>query len=74
MGSRIVMDCSYEETEPAGSAEHIALFRKFKTLRDAHLLRTEKGDDLYWAAIHGNAVLLTPLGRFYWRLAKEGRI
>jgi hypothetical protein len=72
--SRIMMDPSYEETEMAGTAQHIELFNKFKKLRDAHLLRTEKGDDLYWAAIHGNAVLLTPLGRFYWRLAKEGRI
>ncbi len=71
---RIVMDRSYEETEASARSENVALFKKFKRLRDARLLRTEKGDDLYWAALGGNAVLLTPLGQFYWRLTKDKRI
>jgi hypothetical protein len=68
------MDKSYEETEASARSENVALFYKFKRLRDARLLQTEKGDDLYWAALNGNAVLLTPLGQFYWRLTKDDRI
>ncbi|MBN2315428.1 MAG: caspase family protein [Sedimentisphaerales bacterium] len=72
--SKIVLDRSYEETERGAIKENVELFKIFKRLRDARLLCIECGDDLYWAALKEKSVQLTPLGQFYWRLAKEGRI
>jgi len=68
------MDPSYEHTHPSANPANVAIFDKFKFLRNARLLRTVAGDDLYYAAIHSNPVELTPLGKFYWLLAKERRI
>jgi hypothetical protein len=72
--SRIMLDPSYEETHKDANPQNIALFKKFKKFRDARLLCIEGGDDLYWAALNSKCVQLTPLGQFYWRLAREGRI
>jgi hypothetical protein len=52
----------------------VAIFNAFKTYRDARLVRTVQGDDLYFAALNAHAVALTPVGRLYWRLAKQGRL
>jgi Caspase domain len=73
-GATLVLDPSYEETAPVAVPERVALFRKFKTLRNAGLLATVGGDDLYWAAMRNGAIKLTPLGQFYWRLAETWRI
>jgi Caspase domain len=65
---------SYEFSHPDARPEHVAIFTAFKSYRDARLLRSVEGDDLYFAALYGHAVALTPVGRLYWRLAKQGRI
>jgi hypothetical protein len=65
---------SYEFTHPTAAPEHVAIFNVFKAYRDARLLRTVEGDDLYFAALHAHEVALTPIGKLYWRLASQGRI
>jgi Caspase domain len=64
---------SYEHTHESRKKENVETFNKFKLLRDARLLRTVGGEDLFYAALKSNPVKLTPLGQFYWRLAKHDR-
>lgn len=64
---------SYEHTHKSAKKEHVELFNKFKLLRDARLLRAVGGEDLFYAALESKPVQLTPLGQFYWRLAKNDR-
>jgi len=68
------MDPSFEYTEPSANPAHVALFDKFKLLRNARLLLTEEKKDLYFVALKSKSVKLSPLGQFYWNLAKKGRI
>jgi hypothetical protein len=65
---------SYEHSLPVKNEDHIAIFDAFKRYRDARLLRTVGGEDLYFAALQHGEVELTPAGRLYWRLAAQGRI
>ncbi|MEO0422740.1 MAG: caspase family protein [Pseudomonadota bacterium] len=69
----VVMDPSYEHTSEQADPQNVATFNRFKALRNAGLLTTEDGLDLYFVAMQCRHVMLTPLGRFYWRLAKQGR-
>lgn len=68
------MDPSHEFTDRSATPEHVQIFNKFKLYRDARLLRTIDGDDLFFAALKSSYVQLTPLGKFYWTLAKKGHL
>ena len=68
------MDPSYERTDPLANPQHVKLFKKFKTLRNARLLTTQGNKDLFSVALESKTVRLTPLGQFYWRLAHSKRI
>jgi hypothetical protein len=72
--SRYRLDPSYEFTHAEAIPEHVAIFNVFKAYRNARLLSTVEDDDVYFAALHAHEVVLTPLGRLYWRLAKQGHI
>lgn len=63
------LDPSFEHTEPSAKKEHVEIFNKFKVLRNARLLTTEEDKDLYYIALESKTVTLTPLGKFYRRLA-----
>ena len=65
---------SYEYTRKSAKPEHVELFDKFKLLRNARLVTTEGDMDLYFAALKKKSVYLTPLGRYYWQLARSRRI
>jgi hypothetical protein len=65
---------SYEYTQKSAKKNRVKIFNQFKILRDARLLRTVDGQDLYFAALNSGAAVLTPLGQFYWRLSKNNRI
>lgn len=41
-------------------------------LRNANLVTTEGGKAHYWVAMESGYVYLTPLGRYFWSLAKRG--
>jgi hypothetical protein len=68
------LDPSYERTHQTAESGHIGVFNKFKVLRNANLLATRSGEDLYYVAMGSGWVRLTPLGRFYWSLANKGLI
>ncbi|MBS1019252.1 hypothetical protein JK205_09970 [Gluconobacter cerinus] len=73
--TRYTLAPSYEETfEDVAIPEHVALFKVFKRLQTAGLLRCEIGLDLYWIAARSQMVELTPLGQLYWELANAGQI
>ena len=65
------LDMSYEETNGAAKAENVAVFKKFKQLQIAGLLRPVNGTDLYWTAERSGSVVLTDLGQFYHQLASR---
>ncbi len=71
---KLQMDPTFEHTVENHDPENVRKFDIFKQLRNANLLTSEDGIDLYYAALQSKSVFLTPLGKFYWRLAKEGRI
>jgi caspase domain-containing protein len=55
--------------------EKVELALLFKDYRDAGLLKpTVPGEQLYWTALRSNTVELTPRGKEYWWLVKEGKI
>lgn len=70
----VAMDPTFEYTVEGSNPDNVAKFNQFKLLRNSGLLVTEDDKDLYYAALESGNVFLTPLGQFYWRLAKEGRI
>jgi Caspase domain len=47
-------------------------FDYFGRLRNANLVTTDGRRDHYWVAMEGGEVYLTPLGRYFWKLAKRG--
>ena len=65
---------SFEYTHPSAKPKDVALFNKFKALRNANLLTTQMGKDLFFIALESGWVKLTPLGQFYWNLAKKGLV
>jgi Caspase domain len=65
---------SFERTHPSAKPSHVNVFDKFKALRNANLLTTQGGRDLYFIAMEAGWVKLTPLGRFYRQLAEKGLI
>lgn len=69
------LDQTYEQSNKyVAKPDNVELFTKFKKLQVARLLQNRSGDDLYWTAEHSGSVFLTPLGQFYWKLAKNRRI
>lgn len=70
----ITLDPSYEHSVPSADPDHVAVFNTLKIYRNARLVRTTDHDDLYFAALNSTGVRLTGLGRFYWKLAKEGKV
>jgi hypothetical protein len=68
------LDMTYEETNKSAVPEHVAVFKKFKRLQVAGLLKPRAGDDLYWVAERSGHVELTDLGKFYLQLAQIGRL
>lgn len=70
----VAMDPTFEYTVEGSDPENVRKFDQFKVLRNSGLLTTEDDKDLYYVALESRNVFLTPLGQFYWRLAKAGRI
>lgn len=70
----VKLDPTYEYTMSNADPNHVAVFNTLKIYRNARLVRTTDQDDLYFAAMQSGGVRLTGLGRFYWKLAREGKI
>ena len=71
------LDPSYEVdkiTSLPRNPEHEIIFRHFQAYRNARLLIPVGEKHLYYAAMHSKSCKLTSLGRFYWKLVRDGRI
>lgn len=71
----VPMDPSFEHSrKKVARADNVDLFNKFKCFRNAGLLVTQHGKDLFYTALASEGVQLTLLGQFYWKLAKNDLI
>ena len=68
------LDPSYEPTAEPPDAEHEKIFGHLQKYRAVNLVKPVGEEHMYYAAMHSKPCRLTPLGRQYWRLAKEGKI
>lgn len=73
-GDEHPLDPSYEPDAGLGNLENQVKFRDFQILRNAHLLVPVGEPHLFYAAMRSKGCKLTPLGRAYWRLAKEHKL
>lgn len=68
------LDPSYEPTSPTADPGKTATFQDLQSLSRVHLVTPSGALHMYDAAMQSRACRLTPSGRYYWRLAKNGRI
>jgi len=68
------LDPSYEPTEEPSHPEHEATFAILQHCRAAKLVEPVGEQHMYYAAIYKKSCRLTPLGKLYWSMAKQGRI
>ena len=68
------LDPSYEKTSSNADKGKEALFLELQSLNRIHLVMPVDVVHMYDAAMQSKACRLTPSGRYYWRLAKSGRI
>jgi len=68
------LDPSYEpDCEPC-DPEHQEVFSNLQRLRAARLLEPVGEEHMYYAAMNSKSCRLTPLGRYYWKLANSGQL
>ena len=68
------LDPSYEPDSDTAHPEHEAIFGVLQSCRAAKLVDPVGADHMYFAAMQSEACRLTPLGKHYWRMAKQGRL
>lgn len=68
------LDPSFEPTSPKAIMRNVSDFGQLQTLYRIHLVTPVGATHMYDAAMQSKACRLTSTGRYYWRLAKEGRI
>lgn len=68
------LDPSFEPHEGLAHSEHEAVFAILQRCRAAKLIEPVGADHMYFAAVHSKACRLTPLGKHYWRVAKQDRL
>jgi hypothetical protein len=70
----LTLDPTFEPESPSPDPNKIAVFRKLQLLNRVHLVTPIDVSHMYDAAMKSKGCRLTPTGRYYWRLAKDGRI
>jgi hypothetical protein len=68
------LDPSYEPDAELGNSEHERVFSTLQKYRAAKLLEPVDAEHMYFAAMESKACRLTPLGRHYWQVARDGRL
>lgn len=68
------LDPTYESTSDSADPSHVACFLDLQALNRLYLVVPVDELHMYDAAMKSTACRLTPTGRYYWRLAKDGRI
>jgi len=68
------LDPSYEPKSNVAEPAHVTVFGDLQSLNRVYLVTPVGVPHMYDAAMQSRACRLTPTGRYYWRLAKDGRI
>jgi len=68
------LDPSFEPDSLAADQAKVDTFCKLQALNRVHLVMPINAAHMYNAAMEAKGCRLTPAGRYYWRLAKDGRI
>lgn len=64
----------YEDTYKHKDEAKVAVFYKLQNLNRVHLVVPIQAKHMYAAAMKSTGCRLTAAGRYYWRLAKNGRL
>jgi uncharacterized caspase-like protein len=72
--SELPLNSSYEPTASPKHPEHEAVFEILQHCRAAKLVEPVGEQHMYFAAMNNKACRLTPLGRLYWAMARQGRL
>ncbi len=72
--SEIQLDRRYESTAPEADPNFTTTFQELQKLARVGLVVPIGEKHMYWAAMNSKSCKLTPLGRHYWRLAKEDKL
>ena len=68
------LDPTYEpEAEPKGH-DNEKIFADLQKFNRSGILNPFGEDHMYFAAINSKACALTPLGKYYWKLTKQGKL
>jgi hypothetical protein len=70
----LALDPSFEPSSPKPDERKVTIFRRLQALNRLYLVVPVGAQHMYDAAMGSKACRLTPSGRYYWRLAKHGRI
>ncbi len=68
------LDPSYEPEAKEYDQEHGKIFAHLQKLRATGLVVPFGAEHMYYAAMQSKSCRLTSLGRYYWKLAKDGKI
>lgn len=68
------LDPSYEPDAEPKHPENERVFGHLQKLRASRLLTPVGEEHMYYAAMNSKSCRLSPLGRYYWRLANGGRL
>jgi hypothetical protein len=68
------LDPTFEPQSPTANQENVAVFEQLQALNRVHLVVPVDAAHMYCAAMGSAACRLTPAGRYFWRLARDGRI
>ena len=72
--AELALDPSYEPTEKPKHKKNEAIFANLQKLRAVNLVEPVGEDHLYYAALNSKSCRLTPMGKFYWQMSKEGKV
>ncbi|MGH9967920.1 MAG: caspase family protein [Pyrinomonadaceae bacterium] len=72
--AELPLDSSYEPDAEPKNPEHEAIFETLQRCRAAKLVEPVRAKHMYFAAMQSSGCKLTPLGRLYWWMAKQGRL
>lgn len=67
-------DVKHELKEPYADKANVAKFKKLQKLQSIGFVEPVDAQFMYFAAMDSKACRLTKIGKYYWRLVKEGRI
>ena len=70
----LALDPSYEPKSDCADPKNYEVFCDLQQLNHVHLVVPVGVSHMFDAAMNSKACRLTPSGRYYWRLAKDGRL